>query len=141
MESRGSAVWEGSLREGSGRLGTESDALRDVPYSFQTRFEEAPGTNPEELIATAHAGCFAMALSMILGEDGLSAERIAATATVALERQGDEFVISRVHLDVRARVPAATPQVFDQAAEKAKAGCPVSKLLNAEITLSAELDG
>ena len=120
---------------------TESGALKDNPYGFNTRFEGAPGTNPEELIGAAHAGCFSMALSMMLGEAGLTAERIETRAEVTLDKQSDGFAITAVHLVLRARVPGADAQTFEQIANKAKAGCPVSKVLNAKISLDASLDG
>jgi osmotically inducible protein OsmC len=141
MKRKASAVWNGGLRDGQGTLSTDSGVLEDTQYSFSTRFEDGVGTNPEELIAAAHAGCFSMALSAQLEEAGLKAERIATTATVTLEKTGDGFTITAVHLDLRARVPGANRQKFDTAANNAKTGCPVSKLLKAQITLSAELEG
>ena len=140
MQSKASAVWEGNLEQGQGRLGSTSGVLSETPYSFRTRFEGAPGTNPEELIAAAHAGCFSMALSMILGEVGLTPQRIATTATVSLEQKDGGFAITRVHLEVGARIPGASDAAFQDAADKAKAGCPVSKVLNAEISMTARLE-
>lgn len=140
MKKTASAVWQGGLKDGKGTLSTESGALKDNPYGFNTRFEGAPGTNPEELIGAAHAGCFSMALSMMLGEAGLTAERIETRAEVTLDKQSDGFAITAVHLVLRARVPADA-QTFEQIANKAKAGCPVSKVLNAKISLDASLDG
>ena len=141
MKKTASAVWQGGLKDGKGTLSTESGALKDNPYGFNTRFEGAPGTNPEELIGAAHAGCFSMALSMMLGEAGLTAERIETRAEVTLDKQSDGFAITAVHLVLRARVPGADEQTFEQIANKAKAGCPVSKVLNAKISLDASLDG
>ncbi len=141
MQRKASAVWNGGLRDGRGTISTDSGVLRDTQYSFGTRFENGAGTNPEELIAAAHAGCFSMALSAQLGEANLRAERIATTATVTLEQGSEGFAITAVHLDLKARVPGASRDAFAQAADRAKAGCPVSRLLNARITLSAELEG
>ena len=141
MKKTASAVWQGGLKDGKGTLSTESGALKDNPYGFNTRFEGAPGTNPEELIGAAHAGCFSMALSMMLGEAGLTAERIETRAEVTLDKQSDGFAITAVHLVLRARVPGADAQTFEQITNKAKAGCPVSKVLNAKISLDASLDG
>lgn len=141
MKKTASAVWQGGLKDGKGTLSTESGALKDNPYGFNTRFEGAPGTNPEELIGAAHAGCFSMAVSMMLGEAGLTAERIETRAEVTLDKQSDGFAITAVHLVLRARVPGADAQTFEQITNKAKAGCPVSKVLNAKISLDASLDG
>ena len=141
MQRKASAVWNGGLRDGRGTISTDSGVLRDTQYSFGTRFENGAGTNPEELIAAAHAGCFSMALSAQLGEANLRAERIATTATVTLEQGSEGFAITAVHLDLKGRVPGASRDAFAQAADRAKAGCPVSRLLNARITLSAELEG
>lgn len=141
MKKTASAVWQGGLKDGKGTLSTESGALKYNPYGFNTRFEGAPGTNPEELIGAAHAGCFSMALSMMLGEAGLTAERIETRAEVTLDKQSDGFAITAVHLVLRARVLGADAQTFEQIANKAKAGCPVSKVLNAKISLDASLDG
>jgi len=140
MKRKASAVWNGGLRDGKGTMSTDSGVLRDTQYSFATRFENGAGTNPEELIAAAHAGCFSMALSAQLAEAGMEPERIATTATVTLEKSGDGFAITAVHLDLKARVPGAQRQAFEGAANNAKAGCPVSKVLNAQITLKAELE-
>lgn len=122
-------------------MSSESGVLDNVAYSFKTRFEGAHGTNPEELIGAAHAGCFSMALSNILGQDGLTPDNIATKAEVTLENTDGGFAITKIHLDVKASVPGATAAAFDEAAQKAKAGCPVSKVLNAEITMSASLAG
>jgi osmotically inducible protein OsmC len=140
MKRTASAVWNGGLRDGKGTMSTDSGVLRDTQYSFATRFENGAGTNPEELIAAAHAGCFSMALSAQLAQAGMEPERIATTATVTLEKSGDGFAITAVHLDLKARVPGAQRQAFEGAANNAKAGCPVSKVLNAQITLNAELE-
>ncbi len=139
MKQTASAVWQGSLKEGTGTISTGSGALSAKPYSFKTRFEGAPGTNPEELIGAAHAGCFSMAFSMILGIEGYTPEKIATTATVTLEKKGDGFAITASHLDVTATIPGIDETAFQLAAVKAKAGCPVSKLLNAHITMEARL--
>jgi osmotically inducible protein OsmC len=141
MKSKASAVWQGDLKQGQGHLSSASKVLQDTPYSFSTRFEGAPGTNPEELIGAAHAGCFSMALSMILGEAGFTPERIATEATVTLEQKDGSFTITQIHLDVNAKVPGASNQVFQEAAGKAKDGCPVSKLFNTNISMNAQLEG
>ncbi len=140
IRRRGSARWRGGLKDGRGQLSTQSGVLSDQLYGFGTRFEDEPGTNPEELIGAAHAGCFSMALSLVLGEAGLTAESIETQATVTLEEAGGGFAITRVHLDVRAQIPDADEEQFREAAETAKTNCPVSKLLNAEITMEARLD-
>ena len=139
MKSTSTAVWRGDLKSGEGTLDTTSSALRGVGYTFKTRFEGADGTNPEELVAAAHAGCFSMALSMILGGDGHVPESIETRATVSLEEEGDGFAIKSSHLDVTAVVPGISDEAFQEAAGKAKGGCPLSKVLNAEITMSANL--
>ena len=140
MKRKASAVWNGGLKDGRGTISTASGVLSDTQYSFSTRFEEGIGTNPEELIAAAHAGCFSMALSGQLANAGLTAERINTTATVTLEKTDAGFTITAVHLDVKAKVPGAEQQAFETAANNAKAGCPVSRLLKAEITLEAQLE-
>lgn len=139
MKKTASAIWQGGLKDGKGLLSTESGALKQNPYGFNTRFEGSPGTNPEELIGAAHAGCFSMALSMILGEAGLTADRIDTIAEVTLDKQSDGFAITAVHLILKAKVPGASETQFIEIANKAKAGCPVSKVLNATITLDATL--
>jgi osmotically inducible protein OsmC len=139
MQRKGSAVWTGDLKSGKGAVSSASGVLKDTQYSFATRFENGIGTNPEELIAAAHAGCFSMALSAQLGNDNLKPERIETTATVTLEKLESGFAITTVHLDVTARIPGATQEAFMKSAEAAKAGCPVSKLLNAKITMNAKL--
>ncbi|PMR72546.1 OsmC family protein [Billgrantia endophytica] len=140
MKKTGSAVWEGSLKEGQGQVSTESGVLKDVPYSFGKRFEGEPGSNPEELIGAAHASCYSMALSMIMGEAGLEPEKIETEATVTLSQDDGGFSITAVHLETRVRSPGADQAAFQEAADKAKKGCPVSKLFNAEITLDASLE-
>src|SRR5690606_17130262 len=140
MQSKASAVWTGGLKDGGGHLTTTSKVLSDTPYSFATRFKGAQGTNPEELIAASHAGCYSMALSLILGEGGMKPERIETEATVTLEKKDGGFAITRSHLEVRAKVPGASEESFKEAAQKAKEGCPVSKLLKAEISMNATLD-
>jgi osmotically inducible protein OsmC len=139
IKRTGSATWQGGLKEGRGAVSTQSGALQSHPYGFATRFEGRPGTNPEELIAAAHAGCFTMALSLILGEAGLTATRMDTSAEVTLEQVKDGFAITAVHLVLRASVAGADEQTFASLAAKAKAGCPVSKLLNADITMDAAL--
>ena len=139
MKQKASAVWQGSLKEGNGTISTGSGALSAKPYSFKTRFEGEQGTNPEELIGAAHASCFSMALSMILGMAGFTPEKIETTATVTLEQKDGGFAITASHLDVSAKVPGATEAAFLECAAKAKGGCPVSKVLNANITMDARL--
>jgi len=139
METHGSAVWQGGIKDGKGAISTKSGALKDYPYGFSSRFEGKPGTNPEELIGAAHAGCFAMALSLILGEAKLTAEHIETTAEVSLDKVADGYAIIAVRLTLKAKVPGANQTKFEELAAKAKAGCPVSKLLNAKITLDATL--
>ena len=139
MKTHGSASWKGGLKDGKGAVSTRSGALNDYPYGFASPFEGKPGTNPEELIGAAHAACFIMALSLILGEAQLTAERMDTRAEVTLEKESDGFAIPAVHLTLRAKVPGADQAKFDELAAKAKAGCPVSKLLNAKITLDAAL--
>lgn len=141
MKKTASAIWQGGLKDGKGRISTESGALKENPYGFNTRFEGTPGTNPEELIGAAHAGCFSMALSMMLGEAGLTPERIDTIAEVTLDKQADGFAITAVHLVLKAKVPGASEAQFLEIANKAKAGCPVSKVLNADISLDASLVG
>ena len=140
MKRNGSAEWKGGLKDGKGTISTDSGVLADTQYSFSTRFEDGKGTNPEELIAAAHAGCFSMALSGQLGNAGLTAESIRTTASVKLEKTDAGFAITAVHLEVKAKVPGADKQAFETAANNAKAGCPVSKVLKAEITMNASLE-
>ncbi|MGO2285219.1 OsmC family protein [Pseudomonas lundensis] len=139
IKKTASAHWAGDLKTGIGSISTETGVLREAPYGFKARFEGGKGTNPEELIGAAHAGCFSMALSMILGEAGLTAESIDTTAEVTLDKQDDGFAITAVHLVLKAKVPGATQQQFDELTTKAKLGCPVSKVLKADITLDATL--
>ena len=141
MKRNGSAVWRGGLKDGKGTVSTDSGVLSNTQYSFSTRFEDGKGTNPEELIAAAHAGCFSMALSAQLGSAGMTAEQIQTTATVSLDKTDGGFAITAVHLVVRAKIPGADKQAFETAANNAKSGCPVSKVLNATITMDATLDG
>ncbi len=139
MKRSGSAVWKGGLKDGKGTVSTESGALKDKAYSFAARFESGQGTNPEELVGAAHAGCYSMALSGVLGESSMTAEAIETTATVTLEKTDAGFTVTAVHLKVVAAIPGADPAAFQAAAEKAKAGCPISRLLNAKITMDAAL--
>jgi lipoyl-dependent peroxiredoxin len=139
MKTTGSASWSGGIKDGRGAISTHSGALKDYPYGFSSRFEGQAGSNPEELIGAAHAACFTMALSLILGEAGLKADRMETTAEVSLERDGDGYAITASHLTLRASIPGADEARFQELAAKAKAGCPVSKLLKAEISLDASL--
>lgn len=140
MNRKASAVWQGDLKDGRGTVSTESGVLSNAAYSFGTRFENEKGTNPEELVGAAHAGCFSMALSAQLGEAGLKPERIETTATVTLEKVSEGFAVTAVHLDVSATIPGADEAKFQAAATKAKEGCPISKLFNAKITMRARLN-
>ena len=139
MVRKASAVWKGNLKEGKGVVSTESGTLSSIPYSFAMRFEDAKGTNPEELIAAAHAGCFAMALSGQLSNAGLTAQSLEVTASVTLEKTDAGFTVTKSHLDLTARIPGADKAAFETAANNAKAGCPISRLLKAEISLSSTL--
>jgi osmotically inducible protein OsmC len=139
MTTYGKAHWKGGLKDGKGAISTKSGALSDYPYGFASRFEGKPGTNPEELIGAAHAGCFTMALSLILGEAGLTADEMTTQADVTLVKLEDGFAITKVHLTLKAKIPGTDDAKFQELASKAKAGCPVSKLLKAEITLEASL--
>ncbi|HEY9280737.1 MAG TPA: OsmC family protein [Eoetvoesiella sp.] len=139
MIKKASVVWKGSLKDGEGTISTETGVLKDAPYGFKARFEDGKGTNPEELIAAAHAGCFSMALSLMLGEAGLTAEKIETHAAITLDKVGDGFEITSSHLTVVAKIPGADKAKFDEIAGKAKAGCPVSKVLKANITMDATL--
>ena len=134
------AVWKGGLKDGSGVISTQSGVLKDQEYSFVTRFENTPGTNPEELIAAAHAGCFTMALSAQLGNTGMTAQALDTTATVTLEKLEAGFSVTSVHLQVTAKIPGADPAKFSEAAKNAKEGCPISRLLNTKITMDAKLE-
>jgi lipoyl-dependent peroxiredoxin len=140
MQRKGSAVWTGGLKDGKGTVSTASGVLNNTQYSFATRFENGVGTNPEELLGAAHAGCFSMAFSGQLGAAGLTADRISTEATVSLEKTDGGFAITAVHLAMSAKVPGATQEQFNTAANNAKAGCPVSKLFNTKITLDARLE-
>jgi osmotically inducible protein OsmC len=141
MQRKGSAVWKGGLRDGNGTVSTESGVLKETQYSFVTRFETGAGTNPEELIAAAHAGCFSMALSAQLGNAGLTPESIRTTAIVTLEKKEAGFSITGVHLDVTAKVPGADQQKFMTIANNAKTGCIVSRALSVPITMEARFEG
>lgn len=139
MIKKGSAVWRGTIKEGQGTISTETGVLNEAPYGFKARFESGPGTNPEELIGAAHAACFSMALSMMLGEAGHTAEEIRTEAEISMEKQDQGFTIVSSHLRVNASVPGIPDALFLEIAEKAKTGCPVSKLLNAKISMDASL--
>jgi osmotically inducible protein OsmC len=140
MKRTASAVWEGNLKQGRGSLTSESGVLKSTPYSFATRFETAPGTNPEELIAAAHAGCFSMALSAELGKAGFTPDRIETKATLTLDFIDGKPTITTVHLELKAKIPGIDKAKFDAIAGGAKAGCPVSRVLKAEISLDATLE-
>ena len=140
MKRTGSAVWQGGLKDGKGSISTQSGALSEYPYGFAARFEGKPGTNPEELIGAAHAGCFTMALSLILGEAGLKADRMETSADVTLDKVDDGFAITSIHLTLKAKIPGADQAKFEELAGKAKVGCPVSKVLDTKITLDATLE-
>ena len=139
MQRKASAVWKGGLKDGKGTVSSTSGVLSNTPYSFTTRFENTPGTNPEELIAAAHAACFSMALSAQLGAANLTPESISTAAMLTMEKLDAGWAITAVHLDVVAKVPGASSEAFSTAAQNAKAGCPVSKVLNAKITMDAKL--
>src|SRR5438270_527513 len=140
MTRKASAVWQGDLKSGKGIVSTDSGVLSNTQYSFSTRFENGTGTNPEELIAAAHAGCFSMALSAQLGEAGIKPQKIETTATVTLDKVEGGFAITESHLEVKATIPGGDQAAFEKAANNAKAGCPISKLLNARITMNASLE-
>ena len=137
---KASAVWKGSIKDGSGTISTETGVLRDAPYGFKSRFENGKGTNPEELIGAAHAGCFSMALSLMLGNEGLTAEKIETHAEVTLDKIGEGFEITASHLNVIVKIPGADQAKFERIANQAKEGCPVSKLLTAKITMNARIE-
>jgi osmotically inducible protein OsmC len=141
MKKHASAVWTGSLKDGKGTISTETGVLDNAPYGFKSRFEEGPGTNPEELIGAAHAGCFSMALSAQLSGAGLPPERIETKAEITFEKVGEGFAITASHLTVNAKVPGIDAAQFQELATKAKEGCPISKVLNAKITMDATLAG
>jgi osmotically inducible protein OsmC len=140
MAKKAWAVWKGSVKEGGGTMSTETGVLNEAPYGFKSRFEMGPGTNPEELIAAAHAGCFSMALSSMLGQAGFTPDKIETHAAITLEKLGDSFAITASHLTVTAAIPGIEQAQFDEIAGRAKAGCPVSKVLNAKITMLATLN-
>ncbi|HJW56083.1 MAG TPA: OsmC family protein [Burkholderiaceae bacterium] len=140
MKRKAMAAWSGNLKEGRGTISTDSGVLSNTQYGFNSRFEEGPGTNPEELIAAAHAGCFTMAVSAQLADAGITADSLKTTAAVTLDKVGNDFVISAVHLDLIASIPGVDREAFDTAVNNAKVGCPVSKVLNATITLNAKLE-
>ena len=140
IKKSGSAYWHGGIKDGGGTISTQTGVLKEAPYGFKARFEDGPGTNPEELIGAAHAGCYSMALSLILGNMNLTADSIRTTATVSLDKEGDGFAIKAVHLDVTCKIPGADQAKFEEATNAAKAGCPVSKLLKADITMTATLE-
>lgn len=139
MAAFGTAKWQGGLKDGKGAISTKSGALKDYPYGFAARFEGQPGTNPEELIGAAHAGCFTMALSAILGEAGFTADEMNSKAEITLVKQGDGFAITKSHLTLRAKIPGIDNAKFQELAGNAEKGCPVSKLLKCEISLDAAL--
>jgi osmotically inducible protein OsmC len=139
MQRKAGAVWKGGLKDGGGTLTAESGVLRATPYSFGTRFESVKGTNPEELIAAAHAGCFSMAFSAELGKVGLTPDTISTEAAVTLEKKEQGFTITKIHLEVTGKVRGADQAKFQEVANTAKKGCPVSRVLNAEITMNARL--
>ncbi len=139
MDRKASAVWSGGLKDGKGTLSTASGVLKETQYSFSARFENGAGTNPEELLAAAHAGCFTMALSGQLGKAGITAQKLETTATVTLAKNGEGFSISKSHLDLVAHIAGADQAKFDEAVKNAETGCPVSKLFKTEITVSAKL--
>jgi osmotically inducible protein OsmC len=141
MKRKAQAVWTGSGKDELGKLTSDSGVLQDTPYSWKTRFADGKGTNPEELIAAAHAGCFSMALAFALGQNGHEAQEIKTSATVSLEPQDGGFAITTVQLELAARIPGIDEAAFRRIAEEAKAGCPVSKVLKAQITLDAKLVG
>lgn len=140
MVKKAWAVWKGGIKDGGGSISTETGVLKEAPYGFKARFENGKGTNPEELIGAAHAGCFSMALSKMLGDSGLTADRIETHAAVTLDKVGEGFEITASHLTVTAKIPGADRAKFEELANKAKAGCPVSKLLKAKITMDATLE-
>jgi len=140
MNRNAKAQWKGDLRSGSGTISADSGVLANIPYSFKTRFEQGNGTNPEELLAAAHAACFSMALSLMLANEGLKADSIDTACTISFEKEGDGFAIKRSHLDLKAKIPGAAQDAFIRAANNAKEGCPVSKLFDTEITLNAQLE-
>jgi osmotically inducible protein OsmC len=141
MQRTAQAQWHGDLKAGSGTLSVASNTLSNTPYSFHTRFEQGQGTNPEELLAAAHAGCFTMDVSARLGKAGFKAESLDTTCTITLDKKDDGFAITSSHLELKAKVPGISREAFDQAVQAAKAGCPVSKLFHTTVTLNASLEG
>ena len=141
MNRKASAIWHGGLKDGKGTISTDSGVLKETQYSFSTRFENGIGTNPEELIAAAHAGCFSMALSAELGKAGVTAESIRTTATITMKKTDAGFTVTESHLALTAKIPGGDQAKFTAAANAAKAGCPISRLLNAKVTLDAKLEG
>jgi osmotically inducible protein OsmC len=137
MKRSAQAQWQGDLKSGAGAISTASGILANTPYSFHSRFEQGKGTNPEELLAAAHAGCFTMAVSSQLTQAGLKAERLETNCTITLEQKDGSFAITESHLEFKAKIPGATQEAFDKATQAAKTGCPVSKLYNTKITLDA----
>jgi osmotically inducible protein OsmC len=140
MKRTASAQWNGDLQNGSGALSTASGTLSSTPYSFKSRFEQGTGTNPEELLAAAHAGCFTMALSLVLGQAGMKPESLSTTCTITLEKGSEGFSITESHLELKAKVPGASKEAFENAVQQAKNNCPVSKLYDTEITLNSSLE-
>ena len=140
MKKKASAVWKGGIKDGGGTISTETGVLKEAPYGFKARFENGPGTNPEELLGAAHAGCFSMALSLQLTTAGIPPEKIETQAEITLDKVGDGFAVTASHLIVRAKVPGASAEKFAELAEAAKSGCPLSKVLNAKITMDATLE-
>jgi lipoyl-dependent peroxiredoxin len=139
MDRKAKAQWKGDLKSGVGIISADSGVLSNTPYSFKTRFEQGNGTNPEELLAAAHAGCFSMALSLMLQNEGLKADSIDTTCTITLDKEGDGFAIKKSHLQLTAKIPGASQDAFERATQAAKEGCPVSKLFDTEITMDAKL--
>ena len=140
MDSKSTVVWQGSVKEGEGKITTESGALKESVYTYGTRFEDNPGTNPEELIAAAHAACFTMATTDFMGESGVTPEQIKTVATVTLSTSGNEPEVTQIHLDVTAKLPNGEKEAFEQAAAKAKENCPISRLLNADISMETHVE-
>lgn len=140
MKRKASAIWQGGLKDGKGAISTDSGVLSKTQYSFSTRFENGIGTNPEELIAAAHAGCFAMASSAELGKAGITPQSLEVTATITMDKTDAGFTVTESHLDLNAKIPGADEAAFNTAVNAAKAGCPISRLLNAKITLEARLN-
>ena len=140
MDRKASAHWSGGLKDGKGTISTDSGVLKNTQYSFSTRFENGIGTNPEELIGAAHAGCFTMALSAELGKAGITAQSLDTTATITMEKTDAGFTVTKSHLEVRAKIPGGNADAFNKAANDATAGCPISRLLKAEITMNASVE-